>query len=219
MPDAAANIGPYRIEGELGRGAMGVVYRARHATLGHAVALKVIADEHAEGDEASARFAREIQAASRLAGHPGIVGVRDAGMASGVAWFAMDVVEGRTLYAHAQEGELTWTQIAGAVAQTADALAHAHAAGVLHRDLKPANVLLELEGGGYRARVTDFGLARMTAADAEVTRLTQSGQILGTPAYMAPEQALGHACDARTDRRSPGRRRFPASRCIGCCTR
>ncbi|MHC5018906.1 MAG: protein kinase domain-containing protein [Planctomycetota bacterium] len=209
-------IGPYEILGELGRGGMGVVYRARHATLGHDVALKVI--QHGAGGSSSAtaidpastdgaaalaaRFRREAEAAGRLSGHPNIVAVHDFGEVlddgNGRSWLylAMDLVEGRPLDELIEEGELTVEESARLIAQTARALAHAHAAGVLHRDVKPSNILVQQDG---TARLADFGLAQSRGADPDVTRLTKSGELLGTPAYMPPEQARGEGVDARAD--------------------
>ncbi len=192
----SVEIGPYRIIGELGRGAMGVVYRAHSATLGHDVALKVIAPESDATPEILERFRREAQAAGRCAGHPGIVGVTDFGEHEGQLWFAMELVRGRTLGEWIDEGEITLRQAATWIREAAAAVAHAHDHGVLHRDLKPANIIIDLE---EHARVADFGLSRMQTADAATARLTRSDVILGTPAYMSPEQALGEPVDGRTD--------------------
>ncbi len=191
--DTLPQIGPYELLGELGRGGMGVVYRARHRDLGREVALKVITTED---PRLALRFEREARAAARLAGHANIVGVHDVGRADDRLYLAMDYVAGCDFEAVIAAGELTPDAVAAHIETVARAVAHAHAAGILHRDLKPANLLLGDDGV---VRVTDFGLARIQAASAEVTRLTQSGEIVGTPAYMAPEQARGDGCDARAD--------------------
>jgi serine/threonine-protein kinase len=175
-------IGPYTILGELGRGGMGVVYRARRGELEREFALKVILAGAGASAEMVQRFRREAQAAAALAGEPGIVGVHDIGRAEdGSVYFAMDLVEGQSLEDVLAEGE---------------AVGRAHARGILHRDLKPANIMVTPDG---RALVTDFGLAKLEAADPELTRLTQSGEVLGTPAYMAPEQAKGEHCTPAAD--------------------
>lgn len=189
-------MGPYEVLGELGRGGMGVVHRARHRALGHEVALKVIRTDEEMSRELTDRFRREAQAASALAGTPGIVSVRDTGVESGVLWLAMDLIEGATLEALARSGELSPAQSAELIAAVADAVAAAHAQGLIHRDLKPANILVKADGSPW---VTDFGLVRRTKAGADVTRLTKTGEIVGTPSYMAPEQVMGGAIDARTD--------------------
>jgi serine/threonine-protein kinase len=191
-------LGPYVIERELGRGAMGQVWQARHAELGHVVALKVLPPELSDNPMLRARFGREAAAAARLADIPGVVGVHDHGEDGGQAWFAMDLVAGRSLEAALVEGEWGVPQIVDCFVALARSLQAAHERGVLHRDLKPANIMIEIEPDGT-PRITDFGLARCTAADPEVTRLTQSGEVLGTPAYMPPEQVKAQGVDARSD--------------------
>jgi tetratricopeptide (TPR) repeat protein/predicted Ser/Thr protein kinase len=195
--ETPASIGPYEIVGELGRGGMGVVYRARRADLNREFALKVI--RAGEQDEADAlqRFRREAQAAAALSDHPGIVGVHDIGDDGGRVFFAMDLVEGESLEEAIDGGELLHAQAAEWIEQAARAVHHAHERGVLHRDLKPGNILIGTDG---RARVTDFGLAQVREAGPDVTRLTKSGVVLGTPAYMPPEQTTGgKALDGRAD--------------------
>ncbi len=189
-------IGPYIVEGELGRGAMGQVLRARHAELGHAVAVKVLLPELADDLTLRARFEREAAVASRLADVPGVVGVRDQGADAGTVWFAMDLIEGQPLNDVLRDGDWSTEQTVDCFVALARALAAAHARGVLHRDLKPSNVMLRHDGTPL---ITDFGLARYTAAGPEVTQLTRSGQVLGTPAYMPLEQVRGQVVDERAD--------------------
>jgi serine/threonine-protein kinase len=167
---------------------MGVVLRARREDLKRDFALKVIKGGGGNDAEAVARFRREAQAAAQLAGHPGIVGCHDVGEEDGRVYFAMDFVEGESLEQLIDAGDLAPHRAATLLAQAARAVQHAHDAGILHRDLKPANLMVTPDN---RALVTDFGLARSHNADAESVRLTQSGVVLGTPAYMAPEQARG----------------------------
>ncbi|MGE0706830.1 MAG: serine/threonine-protein kinase [Planctomycetota bacterium] len=193
MQQPRGRIGPYLLFDELGRGGMGAVYRARHAELGREVALKV---QHEElGNEVDReRFLREGQALARLA-HPAIVRVYERGQQGDKAYLAMELVDGEGLDQRLKrEGPLEPRVAAQLALSLAEGLAHAHEHGVLHRDLKPSNVLVDREG---RARLTDFGLAK--ALDAR--SLTRTGQVLGTPAYMAPEQADGqrHAMGPATD--------------------
>ncbi|MGE0711338.1 MAG: protein kinase [Planctomycetota bacterium] len=185
-------MGAYRIERELARGAMGAVYVARHQELDRKVALKVLLGADPVRRE---RFRTEARLTARLR-HPGIVPVHEVGEEQGFAFLVMDLIDGESLHALlAREGKLPPRRAAELLAPLARALSYAHAQGVLHRDLKPANVLLDAQGAPL---LTDFGLAR--EADGE-GGLTATGQRLGTPAYMAPEQARGDndAVERRTD--------------------
>jgi serine/threonine-protein kinase len=189
-------LGPYAILGELGRGGMGVVYRARRADLDRDFAVKVIRLDDAATPELIARFRREAQAAARLAGHPNIAAVHDIGEADGQLYLVMDCVSGGSLADLIDADDLSPRRAAELAGQAARGLAHAHAAGVLHRDVKPDNILIGADG---TARVADFGLARDLHLDADTRRLTQTGVVLGTAAYMAPEQARGQGADPRAD--------------------
>jgi serine/threonine-protein kinase len=180
--------GDYELLEEIGRGGMGVVYRARQTSLGRTVALKTIL----RGDKASmeelARFAAEAKAAARLQ-HPNIVSIFEAGEHDGVAYLTMRCVEGQTLSRLLAAGPLRSTEAARILAKTARAIYHAHTQGILHRDLKPSNILLDVDGEPH---VTDFGLAKRVRQPGDAaSRLTTSGDLLGTPAYMAPEQVSG----------------------------
>ncbi|MCA8921335.1 MAG: serine/threonine protein kinase, partial [Planctomycetes bacterium] len=176
-----ARFSDYAIQGELARGNMGVVFRAYDAVRGCDVALKRL---HRAGSAIDAqRFGVEVAAARRLR-HPHVVGIHAAGADEAGLWLVMDLVEGESLFERLQRGPLDWEQARRIGLQLADALAHAHAHGVLHRDVKPHNVLLDARGDAHLA---DFGLARLVGDD---VRLTQEGDVLGTPIYMAPEQAL-----------------------------
>ena len=181
---------------ELGRGGMAVVYRAREVRLRREIALKVLPPDLAFRTGVRERFLREAQTAAQLS-HPHIVPVYAADETQGVAWLAMALVDGETLGARmARQPRGDVAEARRILAQVADALAYAHARGVVHRDVKPDNVLLERATG--RALVTDFGIAR--AAEEEELRLTLTGVSVGTPAYMSPEQALGEvAIDGRAD--------------------
>lgn len=190
------SIGPYQIEAILGSGGMAVVYLARHAQ-GERVALKVLFPPPGADAELLARFEREARTATRLR-HPAIVRVMEAGQAGGRAFMAMALIEGESLAGRlARNGPLDEASAADIAWQIADALDYAHRQGVVHRDIKPSNILLATDG---RALLTDFGVA--LALD-ELT-LTHTGQTVGTPAYMAPEQANGEEVDGRADLYSLG---------------
>jgi WD40 repeat protein len=192
----------YEILGELGRGGMGVVYKARQISLKRVVALKTILGGRHAGADQRTRFRAEAEAAARLQ-HPNIVQVHEIGAYGGHPYFSMEYVEGASLAQHLTRRLLPAPEAAALVARLADAIHFAHQQGIVHRDLKPANVLLSLVPGplslaedkgpgtadpGPIPKITDFGLAKQLQGD---SGLTQSGAILGTPSYMAPEQAAG----------------------------
>lgn len=185
-------LGDYELFEEIGRGGMGVIYRARQKRLRRIVAVKVLRGAEFAGEEARARFRLEAEAVARLQ-HPGIVAIHDVGEESGVLWFSMDYVPGENLDAHVDKHTLAARDAAALVAKVADAIQHAHDNGVLHRDLKPSNILL----ADRQPRITDFGLARRETG--ETLNLTRTGQTLGSPGYAAPEQALRGEADGRTD--------------------
>lgn len=193
MPE---KLGRYRIEAELGQGAMGRVYLAHDPAIDRKVALKTIHLPQglpaAEKEEAEARFHREIQAAGRLS-HPHIVTIYDVGHDEVAGTFvAMEYVEGRTLEEAIGDGNLPDPRIIASVGcQAADALAYAHRNGIVHRDIKPANLMLV---GGQSVKIADFGLAKPAESN-----LTTDGTLLGTPFYMSPEQIEGRAVDGRSD--------------------
>ncbi|MHC5019989.1 MAG: serine/threonine-protein kinase [Planctomycetota bacterium] len=179
-----AHFGPFvRLE-KLGAGGMGEVWKAWDTGRAHWVALKLLADGPAVTDDWVTRFRREASAASRL-DHPGVVNVYEVGVCDGRHFIAMELIAGTTLEALVSPTGCPPAKALEVVAEVADALAFSHAKGVLHRDLKPGNILIE---GGGRVVLTDFGLA--FDKDASVV-LTQEGEMLGTPAYMSPEQARG----------------------------
>ena len=192
-------LGRYEIVRELGKGAMGIVYLAKDPLIGRLVALKTIRPSaHADDEdtrEFQARFVREAQAAGIL-NHPSIVTVHDIGQddPSGMSFIAMEYVEGQNLKEMLAQGRpLSFEQAADIIAQVAEGLDFAHAKGIVHRDVKPANIIL-LDGN--RAKITDFGIAKITSG---VANLTTTGQFLGTPNYMAPEQIKGTPVDGRSD--------------------
>ncbi|MCO5165567.1 MAG: serine/threonine protein kinase [Planctomycetes bacterium] len=186
--------GPFRALRELGRGGMGVVYEVERVETGGRYALKTLALDLATLDpDWRARFAREAQLAARL-DHPHVVRTHAADLEARPPWVVQDLVPGGSLEARLRaRGPLPIEEAVDLARKVALGLAHAHARGVLHRDVKPDNVLLDEDG---EPRLVDFGLARPVG---DGTRLSVTGTVLGTPAYMAPEQALGDAVDARAD--------------------
>jgi tetratricopeptide (TPR) repeat protein/predicted Ser/Thr protein kinase len=181
-------VGRYVVERELGRGGMGVVYQAWDPDLGRRVALKVVQEPD---EERRARFLNEAGSLARLQ-HPHIVQVFEVGESEGVPYLVMEYVPGRALKVGADESLLTPIQVASMLARVARAIQYAHEQGIIHRDIKPSNILVTPDGV---PKVTDFGLAKRIDASLDLTR---SGAVLGTPNYMAPEQA-----DGRDDRNSP----------------
>jgi serine/threonine-protein kinase len=181
----------YRIVKRLGQGGMGVVYEAEHIALKRRLALKVLLPRYTEDERAVARFKIEAQASASI-GHPGIVEVidLDEDEARGVTFIAMELLEGEELYARIKrEGPLSPEFVARAGADMADAVGAAHEEGIIHRDLKPHNVFLARKGRQLDVvKVLDFGLAKLIATDDLGASLTRSGEFLGTPFYMAPEQ-------------------------------
>jgi WD40 repeat protein len=183
--------GDYEIRRELGRGGMGVVYEARQISLNRPVALKMIRAGVLADDAELRRFQNEADAVAAL-DHPGIVTIYEVGEHDGQSYFSMKLVPGESLAARLDRYRDDPRAAARLVAEAAEAVHHAHLRGILHRDLKPANILVDEQG---QPHVTDFGLAKKVEGDSE---LTQSGAILGTPAYMAPEQASGRRGAATT---------------------
>jgi eukaryotic-like serine/threonine-protein kinase len=192
-------IGRYEIVEELGRGAMGSVFKARDPAVGRIVALKTIhttALEGAQSEEYRTRFYREARASGVLA-HPGIVPVFDVGDDAGVPFLVMEFVDGRNLADVIKKGErYTLDRVCEIVQQVAEALGYAHRQGVIHRDIKPANILMTSKAvyGSERPRITDFGIAKLASSD-----ITTTGQLLGTPSFMPPEQFTGSPIDGRAD--------------------
>jgi predicted ATPase len=201
MPDAIGTLlnARYQLEAEIGRGGMGVVYRAHDTLLGRDVAVKVLSASEL-GTEGRARLLREALAAAGL-NHPNIVTVHDVGEAEELPFIVMELVEGPSLY---EQPPAELEQILAIAQQICAALDHAHTNGIVHRDLKPENVLITPDpragtgvpsrGSGCSAKLVDFGLARSVAS-----RTTAEGVIAGTVFYLAPELALGQACDGRAD--------------------
>ena len=199
--EAGTQLGPYRIERVIGEGGMGVVYRALDTKLNRPVAVKFLFDDLADA-AARRRFQREAQMASSL-NHPHILTVYDAGDFQGRQYLVTEFIDGGSLKEWARAQKRSWREIVALLAGVADGLASAHAAGILHRDIKPENILVGRNG---YAKLADFGLAKIVeqSSPEAVTRTLQSettrpGIILGTIAYMSPEQASGRFTDSRSD--------------------
>jgi serine/threonine-protein kinase len=190
----APKLGRYVIQSEIGRGAMGVVYKATDSVLERTVAVKTVnmTLEQDGADKYEARFYQEARAAAGL-NHPNIVVVHDVGKSGEVIYMAMEYIEGVELRSLMGEGQRVGVPQAVAIAaQVAEGLAYAHQHGVVHRDIKPANIMVVPNGP---AKITDFGIARRRAA----SELTQTGMLLGSPKYMSPEQVIGKRADHRSD--------------------
>ena len=211
MPDDTDNtrspidkeLGPYQIESLLGEGGMGQVYKARDTRLGRTVAIKVLPHDRAADLERKKRFLQEARAASSL-NHPNIVTLHDIASHEGIDYLVMEYVPGQSLDKLIAAKRLTQTDAVNYAQQVASALAAAHAAGIVHRDIKPANVVVS---GNSQVKVLDFGLAKLldhsTGAEDETrtqgSTLTEAGTVMGTVAYMSPEQATANTVDHRTD--------------------
>jgi serine/threonine protein kinase len=186
-------LGRYRIQAELGRGAMGVVYKAHDPVLDRTVALKTIALDDTEQDreEYQARFFQEAKAAARL-NHPSLITIYDFGEENALAYMAMELLNGSELSERMGQASIPVSEAVAIAEQVAEGLAFAHDSGVIHRDIKPSNVMLLPRG---RVKIMDFGIARLKVSDIK----TQLGMRLGTPKYMSPEQIGGSTLDHRTD--------------------
>ena len=199
MSEAPLKLGKYEILRELGHGAMGIVYEAFDPSIERTVALKTIRRDQLEGAEAAdmiARFQREAKAAGRL-NHPNIVSIYDFGEDNSTMFIAMEFVHGRELKSYFEKDErFPISEIARVMGQLLDALEYSHNYGVVHRDIKPANIIIQPNG---QVKVADFGIARI-----ESSQYTQAGTVLGTPAYMSPEQFMGQTVDRRSDIFSAG---------------
>ena len=190
--------GDYELLEEIARGGMGVVYRARQRSLDRIVALKVLLGGAFAGEAGRRRLRSEAAAAGRLR-HPNIVAIHDSGEIDGQPFYSMEFIAGRTLADLVREGPLSGSRAAGYVATVARAVDHAHRHGILHRDLKPSNVLIDAQD---QPHVADFGLAKDHSGEGESAagdRLTLTGQVLGSPAYMSPEQARAGDVGPATD--------------------
>ena len=195
------NVGPYRIDAPLGAGGMGEVYRAWDTRLKRAVALKVISSGIAMSAEQLARFEREARAVASL-NHPNVLAVHDLGTVEDTPYVVFELLEGETLKERLARGALPVRKAVELGIQVCRGLAAGHARGIVHRDVKPANLFVTSDG---TVKILDFGLARETAVavadlgEADTPSFTVAGVVLGTPAYMSPEQVRGQSVDARSD--------------------
>ena len=188
-----ARLGRYKITSELGRGAMGVVYKGEDPALDRTVALKtiILSDDAAGRSEYHARFFQEAKAAGRL-NHPQIITVYDFGEEGEIAYMAMEFLKGTELRTRMKEGTISLPEAVHIAEQVAEGLGYAHEHGVVHRDIKPSNIMLLPHD---QVKIMDFGIARMRASDHK----TSTGLVLGTPKYMSPEQVAGAPVDHRSD--------------------
>jgi serine/threonine-protein kinase len=187
------NYGRYQILREVGRGSMGVVYQARDPQIDRMVALKVLRQDRVSTDAFVKRFLKEAKVIGRLS-HPNIVTIYDVGEEQGNVYIAMEFLEGKSLSDILLEKHPAPKEVMEIGVQIAETLDYAHSKGVIHRDIKPSNIIIAPDG---RIRITDFGIARIE--DSTATLHTQAGEILGTPAYMSPEQVSGQQVDGRSD--------------------
>ncbi len=192
-----SNIAHYRVISRLGEGGMGAVYLADDMKLGRHVALKVLPASLAADPERMRRFVQEARLASALT-HPNVAYIYEIGEAPDLWFLAMEYVEGETLSARLSRGQATLSELLSISVQVADALDEAHSKGIVHRDIKPSNLMLTPRG---YVKVLDFGLAKLAVPNNhdETQLITDRGVVLGTVAYMSPEQALGRDVDHRTD--------------------
>lgn len=185
------------IESEIARGGMGIVYSAHHRISNQKLAVKVLKEEVARDTVNLRRFKQEATAIAKL-NHANIIRLVDFGVTdSGLAYMVTELIEGKSLKERLHQGPLDLTEFYRLMMQVCDALAIAHANGIIHRDIKPSNILLNESDG--MARVSDFGIARMSGEEKKDYTLTGTGEIIGSPYYMSPEQATVRTCDQRTD--------------------
>ncbi len=185
--------GRYEIVKEIGKGAMGVVYEAHDPQIDRIVALKVLRQEKMSSEEFVQRFLKEARAIGRLS-HPNIVAIYDVGRDNDTIYIAMEYLEGDPMDKVISDGTIPFKKIIAMCAQVAETLAYAHEKGLIHRDIKPSNIIVNKRG---HIKITDFGIARFE--DPQASEATQAGVILGTPAYMSPEQVKGERVDRRSD--------------------
>ncbi|HYU14958.1 MAG TPA: serine/threonine-protein kinase, partial [Candidatus Acidoferrum sp.] len=197
-------VGGYEIVGPLAEGAMGEVYSAVHPLIGRRAAIKVLRMQYSNDPHAVERFITEARAVNQI-GHPNIVDVFEFGqLEDGRRFMVMELLVGECLRDRLWREPIPLGEALGIAEEIASALGAAHAKGVIHRDLKPDNVFLtQVPGGGWRVKLLDFGIAKLLDDHRSVLQ-TQAGMMMGTPAYMAPEQARGHGADARADLYSLG---------------
>jgi serine/threonine protein kinase/tetratricopeptide (TPR) repeat protein len=202
MVSVGTKLGPYTILASLGAGGMGEVYRARDSRLGREVAIKVLPEKYAQDADRLARFEREARAVATLE-HPNILVLHDVGTEQGITYAVMELLEGETLRSQMSHSPLPWRKVLEIGTAITEGLGAAHAKGIIHRDLKPENIFLCADG---RVKILDFGLARMEKSASPLvetgsyeSRETDTGTVMGTVGYMAPEQVTGKPVDARTD--------------------
>jgi len=200
VPIGAMLDGRYRVDGVLGKGGMGRVYRGEHTGIGRAVAIKVLHPDLGKNKEASQRFQREAIASGRL-DHPNIVGVSDFGvLEDGCPYLVMEVLEGEELGKRLErENRIPWPEAIEIMRGVLAGLRHAHEKSVVHRDIKPDNIFLARKDGDVVVKILDFGIAKLVAGAGDDPAMTRAGLTVGTPAYLSPEQAVGGEIKPATD--------------------
>ncbi|HEX4458934.1 MAG TPA: serine/threonine-protein kinase, partial [Polyangia bacterium] len=200
-PLVGTSLGPFAVTGWLAEGGLGILYRGEHTGIHRPVAIKLLKPALMGDEAARRRFFTEAQVVAKLA-HPHLIDIFDLGTApDGRVYYVMELLQGRTLAARMAEAPLPFAEVVPIVRDVCEALAVAHAIGLVHRDLKPANLfLVERAGEAPFVKVLDFGIAKVLGGDASgAEQLTRTGHLLGTPQYMAPEQIDGGAVDVRAD--------------------
>lgn len=189
----------YEVIGPLGAGNLSKVFKARHISSGKQLAIKMMHSHLCTDPPTVQRFQREAKALSRLS-HPNLVSVEDFMISpDGIPFIIMDYLSGESLQEKlSREKQLSWQETAAIFVQVCKGLGHAHSKGIIHRDLKPGNIMLARESGSVIAKIVDFGLAKTNQADS-IGRITQTGEIFGSPLYMSPEQCRGQVVDRRSD--------------------
>ena len=204
--------GRYRIDGILGAGGMGRVYRAEHTGIGRYVAIKMLHADLGHNSEAAARFQREAMASGRL-DHPNIVGVSDFGVLDGRPYLVMEALEGESLGTRLErDRHMPWRESVEIIRQVLHGLGHAHTRGVVHRDIKPDNIFLTRKDGELVVKILDFGIAKLYAGEPDDPTATRIGLTVGTPTYLSPEQAVGAAIAPRLGSLLGHRRAFRDAR-------
>ncbi|HLN98345.1 MAG TPA: serine/threonine-protein kinase, partial [Pyrinomonadaceae bacterium] len=205
--NSGTRLASYEIDSLIGPGGMGEVYLAKDLRLGRKVAIKILREEFASDPDRLRRFEQEARSASAL-NHPNIITIYDIGEFGSTRYIAMEFVEGKTLRHLMREGQISTKRMLQLATQIAEGLAKAHAAGIVHRDLKPENLMISEDGF---IKILDFGLAKLVAQSfdgaseaATLTKVTRQGTVVGTIAYMSPEQACGDVIDHRSDQFSLG---------------
>ena len=199
VPDSLGELGPYKLLAKLGEGTMAIVYAAEHSKLGRRSAIKRLRPEHLVDHEIVHRFLAEARTIASIQ-HPNLVTIYDVVEEPGETYLVMELLDGRDLLATLQTGPVQMERALRIAIEICDALVPVHARGIIHRDIKPANVFLSVTSGREQVKMLDFGAARLLGGGSLLeARMEAAGKVLGSPAYMSPEQIGGEELDARSD--------------------